>query len=105
MGMLFKSWDGLKKFNYLFGTNGSGKTTISNILADQSQFPTCNVSWEGSLTLETRVYNRDFVERNFNPQDKLKGVFTLGELEADTLNKIETMKMQYRICKKGYESS
>lgn len=84
--------DDLKKFNYLFGTNGSGKTTISTILADQSQFSSSNVSWKSGLALETRVYNRDFVERNFNPQSKLKGVFTLGELESDTLNKIETMK-------------
>ena len=84
--------DGLKKFNYLFGTNGSGKTTISTILADQSQFSSSNVSWKSGLALETRVYNRDFVERNFNPQSRLKGVFTLGELESDTLNKIETMK-------------
>lgn len=91
-GNVIQVMDGLKKFNYLFGTNGSGKTTISTILADQSKFPGCNVSWESGLALETRVYNRDFVERNFNPQSKLKGVFTLGELEADTLNKIETMK-------------
>jgi ABC-type branched-subunit amino acid transport system ATPase component len=82
-GNVIQVMDGLKKFNYLFGTNGSGKTTISTILADQSQFPGCNVNWGSGLALETRAYNRDFVERNFNPQSKLKGVFTLGELEAD----------------------
>lgn len=84
--------DDLRKFNYFFGPNGSGKTTISKIIADPSQYPHCSVTWESNLTLETRVYNRDFVDRNFNPQSKLKGVFTLGEQEADTLQKIETMK-------------
>ncbi len=84
--------DNLRQFNYLFGANGSGKTTISNIIADQSHFPHCSVTWENGLSLETRVYNRDFVDRNFNPQSKLKGVFTLGEQEADTLQKINTTK-------------
>lgn len=91
-GNVTQVMDGLRKFNYFFGANGSGKTTISNILADQSQFPHCSVSWENGLPLETRVYNRDFVNSNFNLQSKLKGVFTLGKQEADTLQKIETMK-------------
>ncbi|WP_088225571.1 AAA family ATPase [Desulfosporosinus sp. FKB] len=82
--------DGLRKFNYFFGANGSGKTTISNILANQSQFPHCSVSWKNGLPLETRVYNRDFVSINFNLQSKLKGVFTLGKQEADTLKKTES---------------
>ncbi|NLI92032.1 MAG: AAA family ATPase [Peptococcaceae bacterium] len=33
-GNVIQVMDDLKKFNYLFGTNGSGKTTISTILAD-----------------------------------------------------------------------
>lgn len=93
-GNVSQSLDGLQKFNFLFGANGTGKTTISKILADQSQFPNCSVIWENNLTLETRVYNRDFVDRNFNPQSKLKGVFTLGEQEAGTLQRIETTKQE-----------
>jgi len=85
---------GLKKSNYFFGANGSGKTTISNILADPAKFPSCNIEWEAGHTLETKVYNRDFVEENFNVQGKLKGVFTLGKVEAETLNKIEETNRQ-----------
>jgi wobble nucleotide-excising tRNase len=44
--------------------------------------------------LERLVYNRDFVERNFSQQTSLKGVFTLGEQEADTLVKIEATKCE-----------
>ncbi|MDR1346164.1 MAG: AAA family ATPase [Bacteroidales bacterium] len=44
--------------------------------------------------MERLVYNRDFVERNFSQQTSLKGVFTLGEQEADTLVKIEATKCE-----------
>jgi hypothetical protein len=34
------------------------------------------------------VYNHDFVERNFNQQNLLRGVFTLGEERISTLEQI-----------------
>ena len=33
--------NGLSQFNYVFGSNGTGKTTISRIIADEAKFPTC----------------------------------------------------------------
>lgn len=80
--------DTLKTFNYFFGSNGSGKTTISKIIADPNKYPDCMIAWDGGTPLETKVYNRDFVEHNFNPLSSLKGVFTLGETEAATLESI-----------------
>lgn len=85
-----QSLDTLKTFNYFFGANGSGKTTISRIIAQPEDYASCGITWKNGTQLETRVYNRDFVERVYKPQ--LKGVFTLGEMEADTLEKIETTK-------------
>jgi len=35
----------LRNVNYLFGTNGSGKTTISRVIADPAAHPTSNVVW------------------------------------------------------------
>lgn len=93
-GSSAQSLDGLKKFNYFFGSNGSGKTTISNIIAGQPQYIQCNITWENGLPLETRVYNRDFVDRNFNSQRELKGVFTLGEQEIGTLQRIDSIKQE-----------
>ena len=84
----------LKKFNYFFGVNGTGKTTISKVIEDSASHPGCSVSWKNDIEMEARVYNRDFVERNFNPQNALKGVFTLGEQEADTLTKIAGAKTE-----------
>jgi wobble nucleotide-excising tRNase len=82
----------LSKFNYIFGTNGTGKTTISRIIANANSFPTCTVTWKGGAKLQTLVYNHDFVDRNFNQSNELKGVFTLGEQQVDTLAKIELAK-------------
>ena len=82
----------LSQFNFLFGSNGSGKTTISRIIADEAPFPACEVVWEAGARLQALVYNSDFVERNFNQSPELKGVFTLGEKQVDTLQKITAAK-------------
>lgn len=84
--------NGLSQFNFLFGSNGTGKTTVSRVIADEANFPTCKVAWKGGTKLQPLVYNSDFIENNFSPSVDLKGVFTLGEKQADTLTKIATAK-------------
>ncbi|MFZ3255421.1 MAG: AAA family ATPase [Syntrophales bacterium] len=83
---------GLSQFNYLFGSNATGKTTVSRIIAEEARFPTCTVTWKSGTKLQPMVYNQDFVERNFTQSAELKGVFTLGEKQVDTLAKIATAK-------------
>lgn len=85
---------GLSNFNFIFGSNGTGKTTISRIIADASHYPTCGVQWKSGMPLQTMVYNQNFVERNFNQLNELKGVFTLGEQQVDTLAKIAETKKE-----------
>lgn len=85
---------GLSKFNFLFGSNGTGKTTVSRVIADENSFPTCKVTWKAGTQLQPMVYNRDFVERNFTQSTELKGVFTLGEKQVDTLTKIAAAKVE-----------
>ena len=82
----------LSLFNFFFGSNGTGKTTVSRVIAEETKFPTCSVKWKAGTKLEPLVYNHDFVERNFNQSAELKGVFTLGEKQVDTLTKIATAK-------------
>lgn len=86
--------EGLSQFNFLFGSNGTGKTTVSRLIADAVKYPTCEVKWTRGTKLQTLVYNNDFVERNFTQSTELKGVFTLGENQADTLAKIASAKRE-----------
>lgn len=84
----------LKSLNFIYGSNGAGKTTIGKVIADPSLYPNCIISWKGAASLQTFVYNRDFVDRNFKPSEDLKGVFTLGEQEIETLKKITNLKSE-----------
>lgn len=79
-----------KQLNFIFGTNGSGKTTISRVIADPAAHASCQLTWAGGREIERLVYNSDFVERNFTAT--LKGIFTLGEESAETMEKIEKAK-------------
>jgi wobble nucleotide-excising tRNase len=79
----------LKEINFVFGSNGSGKTTVSRIVANPSEYPSCEVNWTSNHTLKTLVFNRDFLSRNFETRTELPGVFTLGEGAIDTRHRIE----------------
>ena len=85
---------GLSRFNFLYGSNGTGKTTVSRVIANETIFPSCKVTWKGGTKLQSMVYNHDFVDRNFHQPAELKGVFTLGKKQKDTLTKIETAKTE-----------
>lgn len=84
--------DHLAQFNFIYGANGTGKTTISRIIADRLKYPTCNLVWQGGTEIQTLVYNRDFVEKNFSQSTELKGIFTLGEKTIETQEKIAAAK-------------
>lgn len=83
--------EGLKKLNFIFGSNGSGKTTISRVIEGSGTFPGCQTTWTGGSPLETRVYNKDFVEKHFDAESSIKGIYTFGE-NVEVAEKIKTLK-------------
>lgn len=87
-GSSTEAMNGLKEINFVYGSNGTGKTTISRVIADCASHPHCSLIWRGGAPIELLVYNRDFVDRNFSQPGELKGIFTLGEKDKDTLDKI-----------------
>jgi wobble nucleotide-excising tRNase len=93
-GDVKQNLDELARFNFIFGSNGAGKTTITRVIANPASHPNCAISWQKGTALETLVYNRDFVERNFNSPQRLKGIFTLGEKDKANLDAIATKKAE-----------
>ncbi|MGN2168857.1 AAA family ATPase, partial [Yersinia enterocolitica] len=57
--------------NYIYGANGGGKTTISNILRTPEAYNECLIEWT-SERKKVLVYNRDFVRDNFAQSESIK---------------------------------
>src|SRR5690625_4268975 len=84
----------LRRINYIFGANGTGKTTISRVIAAEQGHEHCQLVWRGGIELERLVYNRDFVDRNFNQDGPLQGVFTLGENQVEAERAIARLRLE-----------
>jgi wobble nucleotide-excising tRNase len=89
-----------KKVNYIFGANGTGKTTISRVIKDHdlNNYENCKISWKDNVKLDVRVFNRDFFEENFD--STMKGIFTLGSENIGKIRKIEGEKKKLDRIKK-----
>lgn len=78
--------------NYFFGGNGSGKTSISRFLNDPQNYN--NGLIVKDQTSEVLIYNRDFVEKNFEDKNAIQGIFTIGESAVETLKAIEEKEIE-----------
>lgn len=80
----------LRELNFVFGPNGSGKTTISRALAIGDAG--VSIAWSDASNPETiRVYNRDYVEQTLANVGALPGVFLLGENSAEVADRISVL--------------
>lgn len=87
------SFENMKLINFIYGGNGSGKTTISNFLKSPLApiFSSCSIDWGKDGELPLLVYNKTFREENFST-GRIRGVFTLGKATKDELELIENKK-------------
>ena len=84
--------DGLDRVCYFFGPNGSGKTTISQLIADESSLPdSSTIQWDGGNPVRVYVYNRNFITANFANKASVPGVFTMGKGMVDAQKKIDEL--------------
>ncbi len=79
----------LRKINFFYGSNGSGKTVLSKVIANPDNYPTCEVKWGNNSKLKTVVFNEDFVRNYFYEPEELDGIYTIGEGARDIEEKIE----------------
>ena len=83
-----------KKINFVFGANGSGKSTISAFLSGSSdtRFSHSTIVWDNTVHETIYVYNRSFRRSNF--QQTIPGVFTMGGATIDDINELERLKQE-----------
>lgn len=90
----------LKKISFIYGANGSGKTTISNYIQEPENpfFSNCSLKWENDIPLTTLTYNKKFREQNFG-KGILDGVFTLGQATKEEIEAVEKKRIELKELK------
>lgn len=98
--------ENIEKINYIYGSNGCGKTTISNFLdnKEENQFTDCEAEWENNVPEKVFVYNKAFRERNFRESD-IAGIFTLGQATTDEIDEINQKKVDLASVNKNIIAS
>jgi wobble nucleotide-excising tRNase len=84
-----------KEINFLYGGNGTGKTTISKVISGDIMSPTCDIDRNDSENETILVYNKPFVDRNFREVSSIAGIFTLGDDAGEAQAFIEGKEKEY----------
>jgi len=109
----------LKKINFMYGANGSGKTTISNLIAnlDNEDYQECTVNWQHGIPLKTLVYNKQFRENNFgqgkgeyiqlfqNILNELSQIEATEKAKKETLLNIDTFAAHAKTAESQFVSN
>jgi wobble nucleotide-excising tRNase len=84
----------LSRVNFVYGTNGSGKTTVGKVIHQPEKHTDCEVNWEQGEPLKSYLYNEDYVRANIYQNSNLPGIFSMGEDAADKAKTIEAKEDQ-----------
>lgn len=89
--------------NFFFGNNGTGKSTIAKAISERT-----GLTWhpgESPEAYEVYIFDRDYIEQNFRSYEKLRGVFTVGAINADTREQITAAEKEKRECDTAAETA
>lgn len=85
-------FDELQEINFIYGNNGTGKSTLSRYFNNDDKIEYENCSIEGELPETVFVYNDKFIADNFHGDNELPGIFTLGEEHVDKEKRIKSLR-------------
>lgn len=88
--------DKMQPVCFIFGSNGSGKTTISQFIKDKTDENSDNITWDDRFDTKVYVYNRNFVRKNFLSGTTIPGVFTIGQEEVAAKQEIERLSNEIK---------
>lgn len=88
-------FEGLKKVNFIYGNNGTGKSTLSRAFLNIDDVAYSDCTFEGDIIEERLVYNKNFIDDNFKSDNDIPGIFTLGK--DDVEKQVELDEIQIRI--------
>lgn len=90
--------DECKRVNFIYGANGSGKSTISEFLrtygSQNQRYAKSSITWSSVEQAQIMVYNREFRKMNFSQDSGIPGVFTLGEATIEEIRELELLKTE-----------
>lgn len=101
------------RLNFIFGYNGSGKSTIAKFLYNESlpieerknEFTSCKIFGYNHTAEDILVYDESFKKRNFIVNDEQKGIFTLSEQNDKIDKQIKVLRDRRKIYEHNNESS
>lgn len=82
----------LKKINFIYGNNGTGKSTFSRYFKNMDQVKYRDCSYEGNCTVKKLVYNKDFIDENFKSDNEIPGIFTLGKESVEQQKELDKLQ-------------
>lgn len=82
----------LKKINFIYGNNGTGKSTLSKVFKKLGymEYPEC--TYEGEIIEKRLVYNTNFIEENFKLDNDIPGIFTLGKEHVEKRTELDNLQ-------------
>lgn len=96
--------DEMKRVCFIFGPNGSGKTTISRLIYNEAQCEDSSVlEWNNGQDIKTYVYNRDFVSKNFKAE--IPGIFTMGTENIEAKKRISELTEEINKAQQKLENN